>query len=321
MGYFLISFKTSRLRTEVKKLLEESLGRIDSELVIDKILGQLEEITSKGVKNIVIDATAEDPRTVVEALLLSSLLNLYGLNVVALYVKEGDKPVNVAEELWFSFILLLATYSLGFSPITRILEIVNEVEKNIYTTVGKGKYPIRGLAKTLVESLVNLELCSANGFLREANLFKNVLESTGVKKVNTRLHVNREPLWSKQLKIALHSHLAGKYVCAMLYAREALLTFSCYKISSCLKKVCEKGEKCTDFTTRNEISDYLLRIFFRDFKPRSFATKYLSEAYGELYNKTESIIRGIFSSKLRACLLYTSPSPRDGLLSRMPSSA
>ena len=26
-------------------------------------------------------------------------------------------------------------------------------------------------------------------------------------------------------------------------------------------------------------------------------------------------------SRMRACLLYTSPSPRDGLLSRMPSSA
>ena len=26
-------------------------------------------------------------------------------------------------------------------------------------------------------------------------------------------------------------------------------------------------------------------------------------------------------SKLKTCLLYTSPSPRDGLLSRMPSSA
>ena len=27
------------------------------------------------------------------------------------------------------------------------------------------------------------------------------------------------------------------------------------------------------------------------------------------------------SQKLKSCLLYTSPSPRDGLLSRMPSSA
>ena len=30
---------------------------------------------------------------------------------------------------------------------------------------------------------------------------------------------------------------------------------------------------------------------------------------------------GQFESRYRACLLYTSPSPRDGLLSRMPSSA
>ena len=28
-----------------------------------------------------------------------------------------------------------------------------------------------------------------------------------------------------------------------------------------------------------------------------------------------------FRGKLKVCLLYTSPSPRDGLLSRMPSSA
>ena len=28
-----------------------------------------------------------------------------------------------------------------------------------------------------------------------------------------------------------------------------------------------------------------------------------------------------FHGRLKACLLYTSPSPRDGLLSRMPSSA
>ena len=31
--------------------------------------------------------------------------------------------------------------------------------------------------------------------------------------------------------------------------------------------------------------------------------------------------RGEIGRRLKACLLYTSPSPRDGLLSRMPSSA
>ena len=30
---------------------------------------------------------------------------------------------------------------------------------------------------------------------------------------------------------------------------------------------------------------------------------------------------GMKTSKIQSCLLYTSPSPRDGLLSRMPSSA
>ena len=41
--------------------------------------------------------------------------------------------------------------------------------------------------------------------------------------------------------------------------------------------------------------------------------------------KIDQVTRGhgkvIPSSKVQTCLLYTSPSPRDGLLSRMPSSA
>ena len=35
----------------------------------------------------------------------------------------------------------------------------------------------------------------------------------------------------------------------------------------------------------------------------------------------EIFVRGTFASEKNPCLLYTSPSPRDGLLSRMPSSA
>ena len=41
-------------------------------------------------------------------------------------------------------------------------------------------------------------------------------------------------------------------------------------------------------------------------------------------NETPSIFNdmsGQLASQFRGCLLYTSPSPRDGLLSRMPSSA
>ena len=37
--------------------------------------------------------------------------------------------------------------------------------------------------------------------------------------------------------------------------------------------------------------------------------------------KDEHLVAGISLVKHTSCLLYTSPSPRDGLLSRMPSSA
>ena len=38
-------------------------------------------------------------------------------------------------------------------------------------------------------------------------------------------------------------------------------------------------------------------------------------------NAAELNINGVSDYAASACLLYTSPSPRDGLLSRMPSSA
>ena len=43
------------------------------------------------------------------------------------------------------------------------------------------------------------------------------------------------------------------------------------------------------------------------------------KAFKDLYNLSQTGL-GI-DEALKACLLYTSPSPRDGLLSRMPSSA
>ena len=48
--------------------------------------------------------------------------------------------------------------------------------------------------------------------------------------------------------------------------------------------------------------------------------------YFNLYIITEQflwryLLQKFFPLNIRVCLLYTSPSPRDGLLSRMPSSA
>ena len=42
---------------------------------------------------------------------------------------------------------------------------------------------------------------------------------------------------------------------------------------------------------------------------------------GESYQKADLANYDEIHALLKGCLLYTSPSPRDGLLSRMPSSA
>ena len=47
----------------------------------------------------------------------------------------------------------------------------------------------------------------------------------------------------------------------------------------------------------------------------------MSVAYMSLLSHEDLILTSVTSPKINTCLLYTSPSPRDGLLSRMPSSA
>ena len=51
---------------------------------------------------------------------------------------------------------------------------------------------------------------------------------------------------------------------------------------------------------------FLLIDYIEDYEPGQYAVGYKCVSYRE---------------EFFACLLYTSPSPRDGLLSRMPSSA
>ena len=50
------------------------------------------------------------------------------------------------------------------------------------------------------------------------------------------------------------------------------------------------------------------------------AIKYLKKA-PKTASTDDAKTREIVQTLLKDCLLYTSPSPRDGLLSRMPSSA
>ena len=43
--------------------------------------------------------------------------------------------------------------------------------------------------------------------------------------------------------------------------------------------------------------------------------------YGGCITCAAKLVKGDIDQRRQVCLLYTSPSPRDGLLSRMPSSA
>ena len=53
----------------------------------------------------------------------------------------------------------------------------------------------------------------------------------------------------------------------------------------------------------------------------AWADRITFEEIKEKTGKSESDVIKIMRKNLKPCLLYTSPSPRDGLLSRMPSSA
>ena len=53
--------------------------------------------------------------------------------------------------------------------------------------------------------------------------------------------------------------------------------------------------------------------------PMGFASGFMGAVLVFLYIGEHAL--GILLSRYYSCLLYTSPSPRDGLLSRMPSSA
>ena len=54
---------------------------------------------------------------------------------------------------------------------------------------------------------------------------------------------------------------------------------------------------------------------------KTLEEKRLESRIEKLREKQDDLEEKARESKKRICLLYTSPSPRDGLLSRMPSSA
>ena len=69
--------------------------------------------------------------------------------------------------------------------------------------------------------------------------------------------------------------------------------------------------------------DQIKRQFDYEFAPQKITMQELFQFVGMLYRSSLLIssMAGQGVELIKRCLLYTSPSPRDGLLSRMPSSA
>ena len=80
-------------------------------------------------------------------------------------------------------------------------------------------------------------------------------------------------------------------------------------------KVMLGDKKVTDFNFNPQLDGYAIKQPVFSFNKFPNVDKTLGP---EMKSTGESIL---FINNLKDCLLYTSPSPRDGLLSRMPSSA
>ena len=71
---------------------------------------------------------------------------------------------------------------------------------------------------------------------------------------------------------------------------------------------------------RQIIKEEILREAGDDLSNSDF-TKGLKAGAADLASDIPAKLNDDFAAAMKGCLLYTSPSPRDGLLSRMPSSA
>ena len=80
------------------------------------------------------------------------------------------------------------------------------------------------------------------------------------------------------------------------------------------------------FTLEKGKSSYVIKSAMRQKSPLKSIYQQINEIEVNYTHNSRRQLQPIYDSKLlngwnSICLLYTSPSPRDGLLSRMPSSA
>ena len=100
-----------------------------------------------------------------------------------------------------------------------------------------------------------------------------------------------------------------------------LTSLDFFEIKESIKSYLRTRKEFTDYDFEGSAASYLIDILAYNTYYTAFnANMALNEAFLETATVRDNIVR-IAKQLNYTCLLYTSPSPRDGLLSRMPSSA
>ena len=101
----------------------------------------------------------------------------------------------------------------------------------------------------------------------------------------------------------------------------------------CHNTVCDRKDVNRGTTQRSVSGPYLFNLFLNDLDVAQYSqdsdpTKYaddtsiLETVRKNSVDESQKALNAFLEwTEVNGCLLYTSPSPRDGLLSRMPSSA
>ena len=122
--------------------------------------------------------------------------------------------------------------------------------------------------------------------------------------------IEKAILLVRRQKVMLDADLAG------LYGVETRV------LVQAVKRNLERFPEDFMFQLNKEEADFLRSQIVTLKKGRGQHSKYLPYAFTEQgVAMLSSVLRSQCAVQVNICLLYTSPSPRDGLLSRMPSSA
>ena len=165
----------------------------------------------------------------------------------------------------------------------------------------------------------NVQICLSQGFVKIC-IINKVLQPTRLSLMD---------ILSRTNKFSIMNELIQKSSINKLLHQNKFINKICFTDKLCLPII---GNMKHHFKELLKANQYTIHIFDDDFFNNQMNHKQLSNLKTNKKLREEFLLQHIFlgilqhnkeenDSRLIACLLYTSPSPRDATLSRMPSSA